>query len=348
MAGGGVARNKWGRVFKDEGEIKVNEWGGGGFVVDFCIAGWGTEEESFTRPWGVGWDRAAAEEEEEEEVNEGEGEGEEPRELKKEPLDVKKTLRRYYEAVNPQKLDEEQEDEDRGEAYLDVVLDKWKEASYRALYNGLKEKYGVDPEDLTAHMRSGLCDFAPSTQLNLQVPSIVLRSLGIEGAPTHLGVVKYQDVARGGPFDWKLMRPFTAHETVTFEREVIAGVSNDKLVKEMGKLIAEQGSKEALKHTIAASLMTTLAVPIAVGNAVNGIDDDWALACKRSDRVGVLLARGWCENGAGDVAEEGDGKVKGEGDEVKAMTEVRERELQSHELKRRVRGRLKSSTDTFI
>lgn len=93
---------------------------------------------------------------------------------------------------------------------------------------------------------------------------------------------------------------------------MISSVSNDKLVQEMGRVIAEQGTKEALKHTIAASLMTAAAVPIAVGNAVRGIDDDWALACKRSDRVGVLLARGWCENGAADgqwgEGKEGDAK----------------------------------------
>lgn len=38
-------------------------------------------------------------------------------------------------------------------------------------------------------------------------------------------MVKYRDAASGGPFDWKLLRPFTAHETVTFEQEVRSRVS---------------------------------------------------------------------------------------------------------------------------
>ena len=43
--GGGIASKKWKRVLKDEGEAAVREWGGGGFELDFCVAGWGTNGE---------------------------------------------------------------------------------------------------------------------------------------------------------------------------------------------------------------------------------------------------------------------------------------------------------------
>ena len=88
------------------------------------------------------------------------------------------------------------------------------------------------------------------------------RSLGIGSAPAELGVVKYRDAARGGPFDWKLLRPFTAHETVTFEREVrVCEERNDEALRIpwwLASLVATAFSSLSLRSLVTHTILSSL------------------------------------------------------------------------------------------
>ena len=104
-----------------------------------------------------------------------------------------------------------------------------------------------------------------------RLPSVVLNSVNVVDPPAGLSVAEYAGGVEEGPFDWKvrpavndamlrllltrfatlaarsprqLLRPFTNHETVTFEAEVIRRVSSDHLTGEISKALLEAGSKE--------------------------------------------------------------------------------------------------------
>ena len=285
-------------------------------TVDFCVSGWIPTESAFYSPWGV---------------HDG------PCDLDNAD-DVKRLLSTFYGVVNPQKLilsdqggkgggggDDNDDNDDKDDnddnvpvvantstastgdisSFVDDTVKKWK-GKHRELIHALHEKYGVNALNISQFMRSGRWDKAPGRNALMGRLRDVLQALEFDVPSDEFWVA---EEAREEPpsgleseiYDWSAFRSMNVHCSLRWECEVLKRCSKSFMTKEMISLVGQQGSKEVLKHTIAAGVMSAATVPIAVGSYVSSIDDDWALACSRSDRVGVLLARCWCENGAEQV-----------------------------------------------
>lgn len=186
------------------------------------------------------------------------------------------------------------------------------------LINTIFSKYDANPLNLTPFLNSDKAESTSTVELSVGSDCVdVMKGLGFSNFPTFVTAVVPNRSLRSNCYTWSLTRPSNVHLTVKWEPDVISKISHTFLTSEAVAMVAEASLKEGLKHTLAASLMTAAAVPIALGRWVNGIDDDWVLACARADRVGILLARSWCENGVekelegggnGKASEKGGGK----------------------------------------
>ena len=78
--------------------------------------------------------------------------------------------------------------------------------------------------------------------------------------------------------------------TVKFESVVLKRLC-DAAGRTISTMIKTEGTKQALKYTIMATLLTAVALPALILKGANMIDGDWTLICERADEAGVELAR---------------------------------------------------------
>jgi len=63
--------------------------------------------------------------------------------------------------------------------------------------------------------------------------------------------------------------------------------------------IVGKGTREILRHTAVATLLTAIAIPAAMIGVTNAIDETWGLAINRAEEAGIELANCLLENQAG-------------------------------------------------
>ena len=85
--------------------------------------------------------------------------------------------------------------------------------------------------------------------------------------------------------------------TVKWESQVLMGLCTS--VRKLAYELASSAGKEALKQTVAATLILAAIIPTAIYNVVNNLDDDWTLVIQRSDEAGKELARCLLSSSAG-------------------------------------------------
>lgn len=78
--------------------------------------------------------------------------------------------------------------------------------------------------------------------------------------------------------------------TVKFESVILKRLC-DAAGRAVGTMIKTEGTKQALKYTVMATLLTAVALPAMILKGANMIDGDWTLICERADEAGVELAR---------------------------------------------------------
>lgn len=85
--------------------------------------------------------------------------------------------------------------------------------------------------------------------------------------------------------------------TVYWERAMLEELSYS--VNEIINTIAVKGTKEILRHTFMASLVTAAMLPMGLVGMLDSIDGSWTLACERADEAGRLLALALIERNNG-------------------------------------------------
>lgn len=84
---------------------------------------------------------------------------------------------------------------------------------------------------------------------------------------------------------------------IRWERELLLDITQS--AKEFQRDLAKTATKEVLKKTAMASLMTAVFLPSALLSLSNIIDAKWTLVSERSDEAGVLLAQSLLNSNAG-------------------------------------------------
>jgi len=85
--------------------------------------------------------------------------------------------------------------------------------------------------------------------------------------------------------------------TVKWESDLLLELCDS--VTDMAVDILGAGTKELLKQTVLAGIITAIAIPYALTQLANSIDSSWTLAVERSDEAGVELAKSLLESQAG-------------------------------------------------
>lgn len=89
--------------------------------------------------------------------------------------------------------------------------------------------------------------------------------------------------------------PSPAHvlKTLTFSQKEVLDFSNqtNSMSNEMLKEVTTATTKQLIKHTIASSVMSAIALPLFVSSQIHDIDSTWALLLDRSDGIGRAFAR---------------------------------------------------------
>mmetsp|Transcript_1408 Transcript_1408/g.1891 ORF Transcript_1408/g.1891 Transcript_1408/m.1891 type:complete len:892 (+) Transcript_1408:161-2836(+) len=83
--------------------------------------------------------------------------------------------------------------------------------------------------------------------------------------------------------------------SIRWESQLLLELCRDNLLNEFMSV----AGKEALKHTVASTLLAATALPSAVFSAMNSIDGVWTLVTERSDAAGKALAHILCSKGVG-------------------------------------------------
>lgn len=78
--------------------------------------------------------------------------------------------------------------------------------------------------------------------------------------------------------------------TVKFESRPLKDLC-DAAGRAVSTMIKSEGTKQALKYTVMATLLTAVALPSLLLKVANMIDGDWTMICERADEAGVELAR---------------------------------------------------------
>ncbi|GAX14893.1 hypothetical protein FisN_29Lh109 [Fistulifera solaris] len=78
--------------------------------------------------------------------------------------------------------------------------------------------------------------------------------------------------------------------TVKFESKALKQLC-DSAGRAVSTVIKTEGTKQALKYTVMATLMTAVALPSLLLKVANMIDEEWTVMCERADEAGVELAR---------------------------------------------------------
>jgi hypothetical protein len=78
--------------------------------------------------------------------------------------------------------------------------------------------------------------------------------------------------------------------TIKFESKALKQLC-DSAGRAVSTMIKMEGTKQALKYTVMATLMTAVALPSLLLKVANMIDEEWTVMCERADEAGVELAR---------------------------------------------------------
>lgn len=126
----------------------------------------------------------------------------------------------------------------------------------------------------------------PSKASDFETVVLSEKKEGEPERPKHLSTVWDYGANYGGEY-----------YTVKWESQLIMEISNS--VTDLAKEFINKGAQQALKQTVAATLLVAAFLPSSIYGALNVIDSTWALAIERSEAAGKELARSLLFNRAG-------------------------------------------------
>jgi len=248
-----------------------------------CISGWIKDVFDFERPWGVTPDQLT---------------------------DERELLERFYSVHNP--------------SMVSNVANVLKEFSDKGeLWQSLEKKFGSDPDhllplcgprqeiSLSGKEREDICMVVKAIGIkNLTVQEkdsdqtitnswskMPSRKMFAELSEISIDSVDQQQVEKQA-IAWDFQSFYSGElYAVKWETDLLLKI-NDSL-KGMAASLATDATREALKQTVLASLVTAIALPAGVLMACSMIDSDWTLTCERADEAGRELAISLMESKAG-------------------------------------------------
>jgi len=261
-----------------------------------CISGWLRDDNDFRRPWGAT--------------------------LHEELRDKEKLLRWFFTKKDPGRIEECSQ--------LITFYEGWEDE----LWSSLRETYGQDPDMLLSAMagqrkEAVLNDWEDdavnnviealgfprpakqSLQESSNAPGKGGHSIDVQNSDAvitkttnsnGMDVTKFVKDKTKASTEISELWDFHAHYggelyTVRWESEMIQDMSNS--VKDFAKDLANKTTKEVLKHTAMAAVMTAIALPAGILAVANMIDGSWTIALERADEAGVELALSLLESNAG-------------------------------------------------
>mmetsp|Transcript_15633 Transcript_15633/g.23997 ORF Transcript_15633/g.23997 Transcript_15633/m.23997 type:complete len:936 (+) Transcript_15633:35-2842(+) len=106
-----------------------------------------------------------------------------------------------------------------------------------------------------------------------------------------------QSVSRHCPPVWDYCATYGGGElySIRWESQLLLKLCRDNVLND----VMSVAGKEALRHTVASTLLAAAALPSAIFSAMNSIDEVWTLVTERSDAAGKELARILCSSRSG-------------------------------------------------
>jgi hypothetical protein len=240
-----------------------------------AVSGWLRDECDFQKPWGV---------------------------MPSNPpiTDSKELLERFYSVYSPEQLPD---------AAKQLALYKGRESD---LWELLEKTYGRKPSNmfpLQCDSRDALTDDEEEivrkmfVDLGSPVEEQKVKPPPRETPPASLHPLANKPEAKSNSDDEKYTPPkhlASVYDyqttyggelyTVKFESVLIKNIS-DSTANLVRDLVGKEGTKQIIKFTAMATLMTAVALPALLVSGANMIDGNWSLIRERSDEAGIELAR---------------------------------------------------------
>eukprot|EP00934_Nitzschia_sp_Nitz4_P001316 Nitzschia sp. Nitz4//scaffold71_size96697//21153//23708//NITZ4_004688-RA/size96697-processed-gene-0.3-mRNA-1//1//CDS//3329557226//1316//frame0 len=234
-----------------------------------CISGWLSDMQDYQRPWGVTPNN----------------------------LDKVELLKRFFTVMDPTELKD-----------VDLMLKPYNgsekdEILWESFSMGLKNKYGKSPENLLPLEEracrlnaeefdavDGIVEGLLPTENNEKLTPMAkaaTRSEPVYEAPSWTEGQEESESSLVRVWDYQTEFGGDLY-TVQWESQILLGMC--QVVHNMAMQLASSATKEVLKTTALATIMTAVAWPSLVMSLAGTIDSDWSLVYIRSDLAGVELA----------------------------------------------------------